>query len=191
MRRPRLSPWRPRSPRICFIRTKSWKRRARSWLTAIRSSKRFRACLRTPASTTATRSNRWTGTSSDAAGRANAGLPRRRVDPCLSMSRARLLRCRSRGQRYRHRRHRMFDGHRDADAGSAGRRAAWFSYRRVTRAHIRSGMRGRRVGPVNRVAARAGAARHQRAAGRARTLHTCRPPRRIDQGQYCRRQPVR
>ena len=39
------------------------------------------------------------------------------------------------------------------------------------------GVRGRRVGAVDRVAPCAGAARYQRAPGRARTLHACGAPR--------------
>ena len=57
-------------------------------------------------------------------------------------------------------------------AGKLGLRS-----RRVARAGFRSGVRGRRVGAVDRVAPCAGAARYQRAPGRARTLHACGAPR--------------
>ena len=159
---------------------------------ATRSSRRFRACLPTPASAIATASNRSNGISSGAAGRSAHRLFWKARKPCLSTSRAKPLA-------------RADLAADDIDtvvtvcstgiatptlearvAGKLGLRS-----RRVARAGLRPGLRGRRVRPVDRVAARAGAARHQRAAGRARTLHACRPPRRIDQGQYRRRQPVR
>ena len=65
------------------------------------------------------------------------------------------------------------------------------SRRRLARAGVWAGMRRRRIGPVDCRAAGAIAARHQRAAGRDRALHARGAPRRTDQGQYRRRQPVR
>ena len=106
---------------------------------------------------------------------ADLGFPRRRgsaVHRCRAQG---VVACGFVGRRHRYRRHGVFDGHRDADAGGARRRQARLSGRRVARSGIRLGMRGRRVRLVDCIEAGSGAARHQCAAGRARTLHACRP----------------
>ena len=98
----------------------------RSWPTAIRSSKRFRACLPTPASAIATRVKpmEWYLEPRGWPERTRPFSKARK--PCLSMSRARRSRAPICGRRHRHGRHGMFDRHRDADAGGAGRGAAGF-----------------------------------------------------------------
>ena len=102
-----------------------------------------------------------------------------------------LANARSRRRRYRHHRHRLLHRHRDAEPRSAGRRPHGVSLRRRARAGVRARLRRRRLGPVDRRAAGAGAARQQCAAGRGRALHAGASARRVDQGQHRRHQPVR
>ena len=119
--------------------------------------------------------------------RAHAGLSRRRRNAVHRRRAQGDGACRSLGRRCRHRRHGVFDRDRHADARGARRRQARLSPRRFARAGVRPRLRRRRVGPVDRRAAGAGAARQQRAAGRGRTLHPRRSARRTDQGQRRRR----
>ena len=99
--------------------------------------------------------------------------------------------CATHRRRDRHHRHRLLDRHRDAEPGGARRRPDGIPRRRHARAGVRPRLRRRRFGPVDRGAAGAGAARHQRAAGRGRALLAGASARRTHQGQYRRHQPVR
>ena len=70
------------------------------------------------------------------------------------------------GGRCRHCRDRLLDRDCDAKPRGAGRRPDGLPLRRHARAGVRARLRRRRLGAVDRVAPRAGAAGHQRAAGR-------------------------
>ena len=87
--RPHLFRSRPRFLRICSIKTKSSRPRASSSRSAIRSSKRFRACSRTPGYATVTASSRSNGISNGAAGRSERRHFSKARKRCSSMSRAR------------------------------------------------------------------------------------------------------
>ena len=171
MRRPRLSPWRPRSPRICFIRTKSWKRRVRSWPTAIRSSKRFRASLPTPESAApwgatnrlVSRTRGWperTAAYLEGAERSSSRRRKALATPTLTAADVdTVVTVSSTG---------IATPSLEARVAADG-----LSLRRRAGAGLRPWLRRRRLGPLHRLAPRAGAARHHRAAGRGRALHAC------------------